>query len=476
HNRPGGLSGGFSGGGLQGRAGSRLDNRGGLLSKRNRSRILGARKDGGKVEDNGNYLVGEEGPELKIQEGDVAIIPAHELALLSEETLRNLGVTPARNGTRIDENQNQRVYEGISGAVSPVGDTLFGNYEDIDTVELGRKYGNLGGVAATAGQALGATAGRAGSAIGGAVNRAGDYLFGEAYSGGQQQPAIPATKPALQNAGQAKVTPGTGDRKEYSEDNPYMTFVYPESYQDFLRTADAKELAGANTGRQISTIQPAQLGGATPEYQPPQADPRLQQMFDNQNIQQPGSLNRAGLNQPGAYSPADVHDRQAYINQRDSGQNLTKFTPTNFDASGLDNYNAQGLNTSGTIQGAIPWRRDPRRLSRDQVGQLQLQQNLGGRSAKDFSAAQLGQGQLKVAQQEAGTNYLKATQPQYSAKAVKQYNEFGNLTGEDLQSFQTQGEGAGQQSQSNTAGLTFVGMSKGRRVYQDASGKRVVEK
>ena len=437
-NRPGGLSGGFSGGGgLQGRSGSRLDTGGGSQSRsgrrsdpggilyRNRVKPL---EYGGKANDKEPYLVGEKGPELMVPENSGTIIPNEVLAKLEPHVLESLGVTPGQEGgfvqglrdlaTDPTDYMASMALKGMQQFTKP---TLVGS---------GERMGNIIDSAGTAGSVIGGATKAidrgVSSALLGADSPTIEQNLRGLIGGGQAQaqPAIkPATQSPVQTKGQQDTGQATGDRQEYSEDNPYMTFVYPESYQEFLMTDDAKELAGTNAGRQTDTIQPAQLGGATQEYQPPQADPRLQQMFDNQNIQQPGSLNRAGLNQKGAYSPADVHDRQAYINQRDRGQNLTQFTPTNFDRSGLDNYNAQGLNTSGTIQGAIPWRRDPRGLSRDQVGQLQLQQNLGGRSAKDFSAAQLGQDRLSFDRSNAAQSRTTAAT---NAKAAAQQQQFSN--------------------------------------------------
>ena len=92
-NRPGGLSGGLSGGGgLQGRSGSRLDTGGGSQSRsgrrsdpggilyRNRVKPL---EYGGKANDKEPYLVGEKGPELMVPENSGTIIPNEVLAKLA---------------------------------------------------------------------------------------------------------------------------------------------------------------------------------------------------------------------------------------------------------------------------------------------------------------------------------------------------------------------------------------------------------
>ncbi len=536
--------------------------------KDNEEGIPGLAK-GGKAKSNQPYLVGEEGPELMMPDGSGTVIPAHELALLSPETIKALGVEPrsgldgqrrygedaarkaaetarlrSRLGTKLagqesgfpktdkwasgaDNYKTQgsklaksagNVAKNVAGKAGGVATSLGralvspeGLYSAADAynqyqLENDIKSGDVGLDTAVRGvaslgtripQILGDVSGGidfqnspAGKLYNSAKSNLTDYLESTdpqgLFSKQEKQTKKPVTasqtkKPAQIEQTGSSFTPFNWNGTEVlSREEALGLGMDPNDIAKIQ--ADKPDFVAENSIQQKSQPSSDRKLPATATQQS-YLDPKLKALYDPQNPNA-GSLasrnyNKANdirdwkgnsmpgvIEQQGAYSPADTHARQEYLNYRDSDQNQTTI-----QSGDMNRY---------VENGAIEWDMNDQMAAltpqqRQLVRMNRMIQEQGGNELGKDTFDPYGQEKLNILKQEADTNYIDATQPKYSAKAVNQYNDMGEIIGQELQQFQTQGKRVGDQSLGNIQqnnGLKVIGTSKGRPVYEDAQGNR----
>ena len=349
--------------------------------------LVGEKGVEAKVDKNGSKAVGTNGPELIQPTDDGVIIPNHVLAKLDEQTLNALGIAPRVNGglieragTFLGEQAAQRRLEEPRS----MGD--FAQPIDNAVEQQGTKFsmGDFGTPAPS-------TSRKAGGRLPAQSNNT-SLLHPNAIAL-QRQLASGKQIPSDTTPIQSKIT---GDQEKFKYN---AKFKNDKDYDAFLRQQMTERNLFTPGSNQPSTAR---------------TDPGLLAQFNNQ---QP-----TGQNQLGAYSPAGIQEAADYRQARDSGQNQTRFDPTNFDASGQDVYNAQGLNTSGTIQGALPWEGDVRGLNREQISQFQQQNLIGPEGAQDLRKSDIAQQRLGLDKQ------VLDFQQQQAQRPVQ--NEYGLSDGE----------------------------------------------
>ena len=145
-----------------------------------------------------------------------------------------------------------------------------------------------------------------------------------------------------------------------------------------------------------------------------------------------------------------------------------------FTPEQLGGVDANGNNTSGLVNGALPWGIDARGQNQemllrrgmavsDQANQQAQLVNAGSNKVaqmadyrNSFDANKIaegglsqGQTQLGISQQQANTERQKIEMPQFGSTALNQYDKFGRPSGETQATYQTSGKGAGENNEFN---------------------------